>query len=375
VSDPFLEEAHEQLADRVRHFAEKHLRTAAPDDVRPQERTREIAGLLADAGLLQSAVPPPQGTMDLRSLVVVRENLAYYSSLADTAFAMQGLGSYPVSLAGTDVQKTRWLSAVIRGEVLCGFALTEPEAGSDMGSIRTEAKRDGALFRLTGVKTFISNAGIAGLYTVLARTSESEGFRGLSMFLVDGGAPGISVKPLEAMAPHPLGELRFDGTPALLLGEEGRGYKIALSTLDVFRPSVGAAACGLASRAMDEAVRWVLARRQFGRSLAEFQATQLALADMYVELEGARLLVRRAAWTKDKGQERVSLEGSTAKVAATEMAQRVVDRALQLHGAHGVMRGTTVERLYREVRSLRIYEGTSEIQKLLIARQILKEKR
>jgi acyl-CoA dehydrogenase len=375
VSDPFLEEAHEQLADRVRHFAEKHLRTAAPDDVRPQERTREIAGLLAEAGLLQSAVPPPQGTMDLRSLVVVRENLAYYSSLADTAFAMQGLGSYPVSLAGTDVQKTRWLSAVIRGEVLCGFALTEPEAGSDMGSIRTEAKRDGALFRLTGVKTFISNAGIAGLYTVLARTSESEGFRGLSMFLVDGGAPGISVKPLEAMAPHPLGELRFDGTPALLLGEEGRGYKIALSTLDVFRPSVGAAACGLASRAMDEAVRWVLARRQFGRSLAEFQATQLALADMHVDLEGARLLVRRAAWTKDRGQERVNLEGSTAKLAATEMAPRVVDRALQLHGAHGVMRGTTVERLYREVRSLRIYEGTSEIQKLLIARQILKEKR
>jgi acyl-CoA dehydrogenase len=375
MSDPFLGEAHHQLMDRVRELGDKHLRTEPPDGTDPQERTRELAALLAEAGLLRAAVPPPQGAMDLRSLVVVRENLAYFSALADSAFAMQGLGSYSVAIAGTDVQKTRWLSAVVRGDVLCAFALTEPEAGSDVAGIRTEARRDGAFFRLTGVKTFISNAGIAGLYTVLARSSQAEGHRGLSMFLVDGEAPGITVTPLEAMAPHPLGELRFDETPALLLGEEGKGYKIAMGTLDVFRPSVGAAACGLASRAMDEAVRWVLARRQFGRPLAEFQATQLALAEMHVDLEGARLLVRRAAWAKDQGQESVSLEGSTAKLAATEMAQRVVDRALQLHGGHGVMRGTTVERLYREVRSLRIYEGTSEIQKLLIARQILKEKR
>jgi acyl-CoA dehydrogenase len=372
---PFFAESHEQLRERVRHFGEKRLRARPDDDTSPEERTREIALLLAEEGILQSAVSPPHGSLDLRSLVVVREGLSYFSGLADTAFAMQGLGSYPVSLAGTDVQKNRWLVPVAEGEVLCAFAVTEPEAGSDMGAVRTEAKRDGALFRLTGVKTFISNAGIAGLYTVLARTSPEEGYKGLSMFLVDALAPGIHVKPLEGMAAHPLGEIRFEETPALLLGEEGRGYKVALATLDVFRPSVGAAACGLARRAMDETVRRVLARRQFGKPLSEFQATQLALADMHVDLEAARLLVAHAAWTKDTGKERVSLEGSTAKLAATEMAQRVVDRAVQLHGAHGVMRGSTVERLYREVRSLRIYEGTSEIQKLLIARQILKENR
>jgi acyl-CoA dehydrogenase len=313
--------------------------------------------------------------MDLRSLCVVRENLAYFSSLADTAFAMQGLGSYPVSLAGSDVQKNRWLSAVVRGEVLCAFAITEPEAGSDIAAVRTEATPDGALFRLSGTKTLISNAGIARLYTVLARSSETQGHRGLSMFLVDGSAPGISVKPLEAMAPHPIGEVRFTDVPGLLLGKPGEGYKIALQTLDVFRPSVGAAACGLAARAMDEATRWVLARRQFGKPLSDFQATQLAIAEMHVDLEGARLLVRRAAWAKDIDLEGLTLDGSTAKLAATEMAQRVVDRALQLHGGQGVLRGTTVERLYREVRALRIYEGTSEIQKIVMARQILKEKR
>jgi acyl-CoA dehydrogenase len=375
MNDPFFDDVHRRLGERVRNFGEKHLRTSVPDDSRTGERARELALLMAGEGLLQSAVPSPRGTMDLRSLVTVRENLSYFSSLADTTFAMQGLGSYPVSLAGTDIQKTRWLSAVVKGEVLCAFALTEPEAGSDLGGIRTLAEKDGPLFRLTGVKTFISNAGIAGLYTVLARSSDEEGHQGLSMFLVDGTAPGITVKPLEAIAPHPLGELRFEATPGLLLGEEAKGYALALSTLDVFRPSVGAAACGLAARALDEATRWVLSRRQFGRFLADFQSVQFALAEMHVALEGARLLVRKAAWAKDQGEERGGLEASTAKLAATEMAQRVVDQALQLHGGHGVMKGTTVERLYREVRSLRIYEGTSEIQKLLIGRQILKEKR
>ncbi len=329
---------------------------------------------MAGEGLLGAAVPPPHGFMDLRSLVVTREGLAYFSSLADTAFVMQGLGSYPIVAAGSEVQKTRWLPAVVNGELLAAFAVTEPEAGSDLGAVRTRAEKDGALWRLEGVKTFISNAGIAGLYTVLARTEEGEGHKGLSMFLVDAEAPGIVVRPLEAMAPHPLGEVRFDGTPAVLLGEERGGYATTLATLEHFRPSVGAAACGLAWRALDEAVRWSLARRQFGRSLSQFQATKMALADMHVDLEAARLLVRRAAWLKDRGSS-IAREGAAAKLFATEAAQRVVDRAVQIHGGQGVMRGSTVERLYRDVRALRIYEGTSEIQKLVIAREVLKEAR
>ena len=373
--DAFLEDRHLALAERARSFGEYRLRATAHDEAHPEERTRQIVGQLGAGGLLGAAIPPPYGTMDLRSLVVVREQLAYFSSLADTAFAMQGLGSYAVSSAGTDAQKNRWLSAVAAGDVLAAFAVTEPEAGSDLGAVRTRARPDGPLWRLRGVKTFISNAGIAGMYTVLARSGEEAEHRGLSMFLVDAEAPGIVVKRLEPMAPHPLGEVRFEDTPALLLGEAGGGYKLALSTLDIFRPSVGAAACGLATRALDEAVRWSLARRQFGRMLAEFQATQMALADMHVDLQAARLLVRRAAWLKDRGEERIAAEGAAAKLFATEAAQRIVDRAVQIHGGQGVMRGSTVERLYREVRALRIYEGTSEIQKLVIARQILKESR
>jgi len=371
--DPFLEDRHRALFDKARAFGESRLRAFGEDESRPGERTREAARALAGAGLLAFGVSSPRGVMDVRALVVVREALAYFSSLADTAFAMQGLGSYPVGLAGTDVQRKRWLPAAAAGEVLCAFAVTEPEAGSDLAAVGTRAMRDGALWRLRGLKTFISNAGIAGLYTVLARTADAEPRRALSMFLVDGEAPGISVRPLEAMAPHPLGEVRFDDTPAVLIGEEGNGYDVALRTLDTFRPSVGAAACGLAARALDEALAWSRKRRQFGHALAEFQATQMALAEMQVDLQAARLLVRHAAWTADSGAARFRREGAMAKLAATEMAQRVVDRAVQIHGGQGVMRGSTVERLYREVRSLRIYEGTSEIQKLIIAREMLKE--
>jgi acyl-CoA dehydrogenase len=375
MTDPFLEPRHEALHEKVRALGEKHLRGSAEDETDPEGRTRAIAVRLGGAGILAAAVPAPHGAMDLRSLVVVREALAYYSSLADTAFAMQGLGSYALSRAGTEVQMGRWLPGVVKGETLCAFAVTEPEAGSDLAAVRTKAEPDGALWRLSGVKTLISNAGIAGLYTVLARTSETAGHRGLSLFLMDADAPGLSVKKLEPIAPHPLGELRFDGAPAVLLGDEGKGFSLALATLDMFRASVGAAACGLAARALDEAVGHVLTRRQFGRPLADFQATQMAIADMQVELSGARLLVRHAAWTKDQGAERITREAAMAKLAATEMAQRVVDRAVQLHGGQGVMRGSTVERLYREVRSLRIYEGASEIQKLVIAGTILKEKK
>jgi acyl-CoA dehydrogenase len=373
VNEPYLEERHRALAEAYRAFGEKYLRALAHDESDPADRTREVVQRLAKAGLLAAAVPPPYGAMDLRSLVTAREGLAYFSALADTAFAMQGLGSYAISLAGNEAQRARWLHAVVRGELLCGFAVTEPEAGSDLSAIRTAAVPDGPLWRLSGVKTFISNAGIAGLYTVLARSSQADGNRGLSMFLVDAEAPGIHCKPLESIAPHPLGELRFEATPAVLLGTAEKGYALALATLDTFRPSVGAAACGLASRALDEAARWVLARRQFGRPLAEFQSVQMALAEMQVELDASRLLVRHAAWTRDQGAARITREGSAAKLAATEMAQRVVDRALQLHGGLGVLRGSTLERLYREVRALRIYEGTSEILKLVIARDVLKQ--
>jgi acyl-CoA dehydrogenase len=375
VTDPFLDERHERLAQNVRAFGNLALRTTAADEADPGGRTREIARRLGEIGVGSLAVPPPFGSMDLRSLVVVREGLAYFSGLADSAFAMQGLGSHAVSAAGTPAQKERWLPAVVRGEVICAFAVTEPEAGSDLASVRTRATRDGAVWRLSGTKTLISNAGLAGLFTVLARSGDAADHRGLSMFLVDGSAPGLAVKPLETMAPHPIGDVRFEDTPALLLGEAGQGYSLALATLDTFRPSVGAAACGLAQRAFDEAVRRTQARRQFGRALSEFQATQMALADMATDLEAARLLVRRAAWLRDTGHERIAREGAAAKLHATETAQRVVDRALQLHGGQGVLRGTTVERLYREVRALRIYEGTSEIQRLLIAREILKESR
>jgi acyl-CoA dehydrogenase len=375
MKTPFYEERHEKLAEKVRAFGDKRLRSRAHAEEDVAAATRAVALLMASHDLLGAGVPPPHGSMDLRSLVVVREGLAYFSGLADATFATQGLGSFPIALAGTEVQRNRWLPAIVNGEILCAFAVTEPEAGSDVSAVRTRAERDGSLWRLEGVKTLISNAGIAGVYTVLARSSDGEGRVGLSMFLVDAEAPGIAVKPLEAMAPHALGEIRFDATPAVLLGDEGSGYSMALSSLELFRPSVGAAACGLAARALDEALRWSLARRQFGRHLAQFQATRMALAEMHVDLQAARLLVRQAAWVKDVAAAGIAREGAEAKLFATEMAQRVVDRAVQIHGGQGVMRGSTVERLYREVRALRIDEGTSEIQKLVIAREILKESR
>jgi acyl-CoA dehydrogenase len=356
----------------VRAFGDERLRPRAADEENPHRRTRELALALAEAGVLGAAVPPPHGFMDLRSLTTVREGLAYYSALADRAFAAQGLGSFAIAHSGTEVQRNRWLPEVVAGRILCAFAVTEPEAGSDRAGLRTSAARDGALWRLDGIKTLISNAGIAGLYTVLARTGAA-GAHGLSMFLVDAEAPGIAVKPLEPLAAHPLGEVRFSATPAVLVGDEGRGEAVVLSALDTFRPSVGAAACGLAARALDEALRWSLARRQFGQALAEFQSVQMALAEMHVELAAARLLVRHAAWSRDRGAEAIPVEGATAKLFATEAAQRIVDRAVQLHGGQGILRGATVERLYREVRALRIEEGTSEMQKLLIARHLLKD--
>jgi acyl-CoA dehydrogenase len=374
VTDPYFEERHRTLAERVRAFGNEHLRARAADEEHAAARTRALALALSEAGILGAAVPPPHGFMDLRSLVAAREGLAYHSALADRAFATQGLGAHAIAAAGTEVQKNRWLPEVAAGRILCAFAVTEPEAGSDLSGVRTQAERDGAIWRLDGVKTLVSNAGVAGLYTVLARTAAG-GPRALSLFLVDAEAPGLSVKPLEAMAPQPLGEVHLAATPAVILGEEGRGHGLTQAALDTYRAGTAAAACGLAARALDEAVRFALGRRQFGQPLAEMPPIQMTLAEMHAGLAAARLLVRHAALARDRGAERITLEGATAKLFATEAAQRIVDHAVQVHGGQGVLRGITVERLYREVRALRIDAGTSEVMKLVIAREVLKHAR
>lgn len=369
----FLEPAHHALGAEVRLWA---------DTLRPLEHeegdvdalsTRLLWGL-GQAGWLRHSVPAPHGglhdRLDVRSLCVIREALAYRMGLADFAFAMQGLGSYPIALAGTDEQKRRWLPAVAAGEVAAAFALTEPEAGSDVGALACAARRDGDGWVIDGHKRFISNAPTFGVLTLFARTPN-----GVSAFVVEGGTPGIHVDERRPMGPHPIGDLHFDGVRLpgdALLGEEGRGMRLALATLDVFRPTVGAAALGMAQRAQDEAVAHVRSRKQFGGPLAELQGVQFLLAENEAELQAARLLVQRAAWAKDQGAERITVEAALAKMVATENAQRVIDRALQLHGGLGVMQGVAVERLYREIRALRIYEGATEVQKVVIARSLLR---
>jgi acyl-CoA dehydrogenase len=366
--EPFLEERHRQLAAHAASVAESLER---------EEDPRQLVAWLAEAGLLGACVPAKwggRGSVELRELCVVRDALGYRSSLADTMFAMQGLGSYPVTLAGSDAQKQALLPRVARGEAICAFAITEPEAGSDVSGVATRASKAGdGGWRLDGEKCFISNAGIADSYVVFARTSDDK-HRGLSAFVVDGAAAGLSVEAMQLIAPHPIGVVRFAGCDAELLGEEGGGFTLAMQTLDQFRTSVGAAALGMARRALDEAIGRARSRKQFGKPLAEFQATQMALAEMELDVQTSRLLVLQAAWAVDTSGGARPLEAALAKLHATEAAQRVIDRALQLHGGQGVVAGSIVERLYREVRALRIYEGTSEIQKLVIARQLLKQK-
>jgi acyl-CoA dehydrogenase len=361
----FLDARHEALSAHAAKVAES---------LEHQEDPRQLVGWLAEAGLLAACVPSQfggRGNVELRELCVIRDALAYRSSLADTMFAMQGLGSYPITLAGSDAQKHWLLPKVARGEAICAFAITEPEAGSDVSGVSTRAARAGDEWRIDGEKCFISNAGIADSYVVFARTSPDK-HRGLSAFLVEGNAAGLSVEPVQLIAPHPIGIVRFSGCPAQLVGEEGGGFSLAMQTLDHFRASVGAAALGLARRALDEAIGRARSRKQFGKPLAEFQATQMALAEMRLDVETSRLLVLQAAHAADASGAARPLEAAMAKLHATEAAQRVIDRALQLHGGQGVVAGAVVERLYREVRALRIYEGTSEIQKLVIARHILR---
>jgi acyl-CoA dehydrogenase len=376
LKTPFLEERHRELAGRVDRFNAGEVQSLLSAGTE-EEQARGLVRALAREGLLDHTVPQASGSaLDVRALAVARERLCYESSLADLMFAMQGLGSYPITLAGTDDLKRKYLPEVKSAGMIAAFAITEPEAGSDVSSIQTTARRDGDGYVINGGKTFISNAGLAGFYTVFAKTDVERGSKGISAFVVDRDAPGFSFEEkIELIAPHPIGRIRFEDcrVPARnLLGGEGDGFKIAMATLDTFRPTVGAAAAGLALRALDEAIGYAKRRVQFGRPIAEFQATQMKIAEMATDLDAARLLVYRAAWKKDTAGGRVSVESAMSKLFATEAAQRIIDAAVQIHGGAGVVRGSAVEHLYREVRALRIYEGTSEIQKLVIAGQLLK---
>ena len=382
---PFFDEPHRRLAADLEGWAFGQVLDtgeAEHDADAVDAACRRLVRLLGDAGWLKYCVPASAGGMpealDMRSLCLMRETLARYSGLADFAFAMQGLGSGPLTLYGSADQRARYLPGVHRGEQIMAFALSEPDAGSDVAAIQTSARRDGDSHVLDGVKTWISNGGIADVYVVFARSGEpGSGSRGLSAFIVQAGTPGFNVSErIRVIAPHPLATLTFDGCrvpTANRIGEEGDGFKIAMGTLDVFRATVGAAALGFARRALDEAVARVQLRHAFGQTLSEFQLVKEKLADMALAVDASALLVYRAAWAKDKSTERVSRESAMAKWHATEAAQQVVDTAVQLFGGLGLVSGQPVERLYREVRALRIYEGTTDIQKLVVAGQILRE--
>ncbi len=342
---------------------------------------RDLVTSLGRDGWLRHCVPAAYGgaseRIDSRSLCIARETLARHAGLADFAFAMQGLGSGAISIAGSEELKHRYLPRVARGEAIAAFALSESDAGSDVGAMTTSARSEGEQYVLDGEKTWISNGGIADFYCVFARTGEAPGARGISAFVVDAGTPGFEVAArIETIAPHPLARLRFSGcrvSRAQRLGEAGEGFKVAMRTLDIFRASVAAAALGFARRALDEALGRAKRRKMFGQTLADFQLTQAAIADMATAIDGAALLTYRAAWLRDVHGARGTREAAMAKMVATESAQQVIDRALQLFGGLGVVSGNPVEKLYREIRALRIYEGATEVQKLIIARETLKD--
>ena len=375
---PFFDPSHREFAARLAAWTSEVVAPLADDEGDPDLTVTEFVRWLGKGGWLKHVVPAAYGgaseTLDVRSLCLARETLAYAAGLADFAFAMQGLGSGPITLFGSDELKRRYLPKVAAGEWLAAFAITEPDAGSDVQAMRTTARRDADVLVLDGEKTLISNAGIADFTVVFARFPEG-GERAYVAIVVDKDTPGFSVSDrIDVTAPHPLGALSFEGCRVgmdRVVGEPGTGLKVALGTLDVFRPTVGAAALGFARRALEEALEWSLRRVVFGRALAEQQLTQARLADMALDVDASALLVYRAAWLRDQGRP-VTREAAMAKLHATEAAQRVVDAAVQLFGGRGVTIGETVERLYREVRALRIYEGTSEIQKLVIAGSLLK---
>jgi len=370
----FLDAGHEQLASEVSAFAARELceRPEPPDD---STARREARALLAAMGA--SGVFAPIGRLDWRACCLAREALAAASPLADAVFALQGLGLVPILLSGNAMMRERWAAPTLEGRAMAAFAMTEPEAGSDVASMKTRARRDGEHYVLDGAKCFISNAGIADYYTVFATLDPAAGGRGIGCFVVPADTPGCRfVRAQVLSSPHPLGEIAFEGcrVPAAnRLGEEGKGLGLGLKTLDRLRATVGAAACGMAARALAEALAHARTRRQFGKPLGEFQLVQEKLARMATELTAARLLVYRAAHAADAGAERVTLEAAMAKLHATEAAQRIVDDAVQILGGQGVLASSPVDRLYRSVRALRIYEGTSEVQHLVIAGLLLKQ--
>src|SRR5882762_5319172 len=375
---PFLTPEHLTLAGDMETFVRLEIEPTAIEERDVDARLRDYVNMLAEAGVLRYAVAEPGVNLGVRALCLIREALAYSSPLADVAFVTQGLGTYAISQAAPEHVRDFWLSRAAEGKAIAAFALTEPEAGSDVAALKTTAQIDGDSYIINGRKRFISNAGVADFYTVFARTgTRADGRAEISAFIVSARMPGFTVaEKTEMIAPHPIGELEFKNCkiPAEdMIGNQGDGLRLSLQTLDMFRASVGAAACGMARRALDESLLHAKTRQQFGKSLSEHQLIQQKLADMATELDAARLLVYHAAYLKDAGAQSSTREASQAKLFATEAAGRIVDQAVQIHGGTGLVRGTVVERLYRDVRALRIYEGTSEIQRLVIANQLLKE--
>ncbi len=381
---PFFTASHRADAARLSDWA-AHALAALPHDTATTEgldaACRARVRALGENGFLKACVPAPFGgrgeALDVRTLCLSREILGFHDGLADFAFAMQGLGTGSISLFGSDALKRRYLPSVAAGKAIAAFALSEKEAGSDVAAMATSAAPDGdGHVRIDGEKTWISNGGIADHYVVFARTGEGPGAKGLSAFVVDADAPGLSIAArIDVMAPHPLATLRFDGCRvpiAQRLGGPGEGFKVAMATLDIFRPTVGAAALGFARRAQHEALTRATSRHLFGAPMADLPLAQASLAENEAEIDAAALLVYRAAWLKDSGAARITREAAMAKMAATENAQRVIDRALQLFGGLGVTRGVKVEELYREIRALRIYEGATDVQKIVIAREAIR---
>lgn len=368
---PFFELRHRELTVELHGWCKENL-TSHHADV--DAACRSHVAKLGASGWLTYTGAAEGEKLDVRTLCLIRETIAQYDGLAEFCFAMQGLGMGAVTLFGTAEQK-QWLARTRKGEAIAGFAITEPEAGSDAAAAKMTATRVQGGFVLNGEKTYISNGGIADVYVVFARTGEAPGAKGLSAFLVPADTKGLKVaERIDVMAPHPLALLRFENVEipeGALIGKPGDGFKIAMSVLDVFRSTVGAAALGFARRALDETLARVKARKVGGAPLADLQMVQGHIADMALDIDASALLVYRAAWTKDMGQPRITREASMAKLNATEAAQRVIDTAVQLHGGDGVRHGTVVERLYREIRALRIYEGASDVQRVIIARAVL----
>jgi acyl-CoA dehydrogenase len=380
---PFFEASHQDFKAKLQAWTSQQFANLHGHDESREAIDKECVSLvqaLGQGGWLKPAIAGQahggaSEVIDTRTICLLREELAWHHGLADFAFAMQGLGSGAISLKGTPEQQAAYLPRVASGQALAAFALSEPEAGSDVAAMQCSATETPEGYRLNGNKTWISNGGIADFYVVFARTGEAPGARGISAFIVDANTPGLEIaERIDVIAPHPLAKLRFNQVlvpHAKRIGAAGEGFKVAMATLDVFRTSVAAASLGFARRALDESIAWAKQRKMFGQSLADFQITQTKLAQMATMLDAATLLTYRAAWLRDQGQ-RITQEAAMAKMTATENAQQIIDMAVQMHGGMGVKKGCIVESLYREIRALRIYEGATEVQQLIIGRDLLK---